>query len=770
MKNTFLPIAFEIIELLADKIGKRFKKVTGSELKPAVEMTSTDFEKNETCSSFRKMIGEHSFHPKKLYTYIFEHIRFKYQQEAERKEKHPDGAVLWKITSSFPKQIFEMLDYEDLNDFLIKNQDELQPAILERQKKYIDQQISKKVKNAAKIKDAYHCYISAMHGLKIAKLAIYDTGKLELQLKTEEGIDPQHNSSHFYGFIGYQNNFTGMDFWKVTTGDKLDKRKSKTASEVSFKFLSKYDFKEHVFIFGTYSAINTFNHDSDAPARVSGPVILEYIPKEQYNDTNFTSVPYVADENIPPEIAAKVKSNRWEEERSYTRKATSGTFEERRKEELALIDKHNPYIRNPRKLPGVYFCLIFSKTHKSIRKILIKINTDMTVEFTSTKYVNQQAIVKYQGDIKIFANGLLVFKAKKKHRLDYLEGKFRTKDTIGTMYGSMGGIIRDVPKEGRAVLVPFSEGLGEKIDSIKAEFIEIDSPTYSYLDEKLNLTRFFAGKNIDGEHLNLHNMFNNDEAFFNQLISQKAGHFEVVVGQYEEYYFDNNENIIRKDYWLISKNGEAFMCGRRKYEGKVQLVRGKYIINFQAADRAQMPVIYMVQQEKDPSSIFSGIFNNFSEDGRDIAGNKVFLHKISDDDIGKATFFSEFEGKPCSIPLNSQAFKDLNSELFNLGNRLSGPFGNYLLTGPFDKNEFQNNTNRVLAYSFFNSACFKAQSKGLENAIEALGELNRAFQHGFSDTILLNRELKEGGALFAVKEMIDVEELKIKPRYLKVVS
>lgn len=342
MENKHLPVAFEVLESYAQIFRNLFQEITGKALPPDTELNHNCFEKNDLSRTLRDVINQAmgaqlAFHPLKLYHYVFKHLRFKERNEFSRFQKHPDGAVIWKVTKIFPDMLFQLLGYQNLEDFIKRESSRLGEEVVLRQRQYIKQYYVTRQHTGRQAVAFYHCYISDLKGLKIGKLAVFNDDTVELILNDRD-------LSHYCGLIKKNTNWSAMDFWKIqkrTFKASCRKLPSNQAFEVSFKFLPEEDFQEHIFIFGTYSAINRNDYDIKNPARVAGSIMLEWINVERPENMDFLSLPFIKPDQIDPIIAAKVSGKRIEELKTYMRKSSAEDFLERRKEELQLINANN---------------------------------------------------------------------------------------------------------------------------------------------------------------------------------------------------------------------------------------------------------------------------------------------------------------------------------------------------------------------------------------------------------------------------------------------
>lgn len=755
MRKQTLPVAFELLECYVIEFRELFKEIIKSDFPKDQDLTTTDFEKNETFFQLRHVIneklGSSAFHPKKLYTYVFQYFRRKNETEFDRLQKHKEGAVFWNITSSFPKMLFMLLGYEGLEDFLDKNHDKIGDKVIQRQRTYIEEYYLSRNRSSVKILGLFHCYVSNLEGFRIGKMAIYDNDEVELVINDAY-------VSFYKGVLRQNDNWLTMDFEKVKKGVPLkNSKKTQAAHEVSFKFLQWKDFDQHIFIFGTYSAINRNDYIIQNPARVAGPIILEWVDPAEYDNTNLSSLPFMDHEQVDPIIAAKVSNNRLEENRTYSRRSSAPTFAERRKEELAYIDKHNTLIKKPEACIGKYICLIYSKTHHALRKLIVEVKNDLTVMIEATKYHNQQVKIHYEGKVTSFADGLFTFRADKGVRQDYLQGVFLCKSIRKPIYGLIDGIFKDMPKAGRAILIPNSEELTRITGNSCSCFIDIDSKTYRQLDDLYAITAFYAGVKIEQERLDSSLIMNDSIAIFRQLLLQKRGDFEKLKGLYEEYYYDHDRELLRKDYLLIQPNGCAYMIGTYRYEGMVTNLGAKFLIDFRSVGMEKKPLIYLLHNDSSDHQMTSGIFATVTENNREIVGNAAYLHQVSRDVMDKKAFFEKHGEAIEKIPLNTERFHKVNAELNFLGSHLAGKIENVIVSRNLEKSDGSKSNSRDIAYSFFYAACFLASKDKLKVKMEAVRQLNLAFKNGFSDRILLEQEMREGNALYSIREMIDVE-------------
>ena len=248
---------------------------------------------------------------------------------------------------------------------------------------------------------------------------------------------------------------------------------------------------------------------------------------------------------------------------------------------------------------------------------------------------------------------------------------------------------------------------------------------------------------------------------FRQLLCQQRGDFQQLQGVYEEYYYDHNEEIIRKDYLMIQDDGSAFMIGTYRYTGIVKNLGAKFLIDFRSQRREQSPVFYLMHRRGNPWKVFPGIFGAVTEDNREIAGNTVYLRKIHEASMEEQQFFQTYQDKTERILPYTDEFRSLNQELNNLGQRLSGKVGNFIITSNLQEAGSLPPNSRKVAYTFFYSACHLASSGEVKNLLKGIEELKSAFKHGFSDRILLEKEMKEGKALFSLRGLIDKDNFRI---------
>ena len=176
MENKHLPVAFEVLESYAQIFRTLFQEITGKALPPDTELNHNCFEKNDLSRTLRDVINQAmgaqlAFHPLKLYHYVFKHLRFKERNEFSRFQKHPDGAVIWKVTKIFPDMLFQLLGYQNLEDFIKRESSRLGEEVVLRQRQYIKQYYVTRQHTGRQAVAFYHCYISDLKGLKIGKLA-----------------------------------------------------------------------------------------------------------------------------------------------------------------------------------------------------------------------------------------------------------------------------------------------------------------------------------------------------------------------------------------------------------------------------------------------------------------------------------------------------------------------------------------------------------------------------------------------------------------------
>jgi len=547
------------IDLIARHFRALYQETTGHKLPPDHALTVSDFEKNDNYRRLRGFIaqclGPHKvFHPRNLYTYIFKHLRYRTQL--------PGPSVSWKVTPTFPAIFFQLLGYRDLQDIIDRDSAHLSQEVKEQQLQWV-QEYQEDQQQPRRLRSAYHCYISDADSFKIGKLGIYDDNTIEMTLA-------DNSFSIYRGKLEQNENATIMDFYKVAGRSLTGEQRLGKGCEVSFKFLARHDFEEHIFLFGAYAAINDTDYNRMTPARVSGPVLLERISFDLRELCSHRDLPFRTKDAVSPIIAAKVAGRRHEEVKFYQRLSQKTTFEERRREELGFINDHNPTIKNPDQLIGRFCCLIYSRHYDALRRLLLTIHPDLTVEVQAIKYFHEETVVYYHGAVELFTDGLFQFKAKKKDGQDYIRGKFQFKSALRPLYGNVSGIFKGIPKSGLSLLYRLDQATALlPANAVEPGFLTITSTEYDQLDRQFDLSNFFAGNYVEGEHLDAALYLSDSRKRFSRLLRKKRGAYIPLAGLYEEYDYHPIEGILRKNYLLLTEEGDTQKIGDSRYQGEV---------------------------------------------------------------------------------------------------------------------------------------------------------------------------------------------------------
>ena len=247
----------------------------------------------------------------------------------------------------------------------------------------------------------------------------------------------------------------------------------------------------------------------------------------------------------------------------------------------------------------------------------------------------------------------------------------------------------------------YQEELSQVTSTDESGFIDIESNTYKQLDDIYSITEFYAGKELKQEKINSNLILNDSISVFKQLLRQKRGDYESLQGVYEEYYYDNARELMRKDYLLIQPNGKAFMIGTYRYEGIVYNLGSKFLIDFRSTHLEQKPLIYLIHKDSNDNNIYSGVFATVSESNNNIVGNTAYLHKLSEENMDRKTFFDQYGNGLEQIPLNTDRFHDINNFLDNLGKLLAGQVGNSIVSKKLQEVNLIQNNSRKVAYTFF---------------------------------------------------------------------
>ena len=765
-----LAVDLAILERYALLFRQSYKEMYDEILPIDSELTSTDFEKNWLSENLRSLISEkvgaqRNFHPINLYKYIFHPLREKSTYSTKNNLIQADDTVLWDITKMFPMRLFELLGFTSFDHFLESNRKPLGQKAYNRQRQLLKEHQRAKHVKSVKAVELYHCYISDKWGYKVGRMSIDDAGDVEFQIDDSR-------QSYYRGIMRQGKHWRTIDLWQIEGGQSLSPKKCNHAPEVSFKFLSEDDFKDHIFVFGTYAAINLNDFTTKAPARVAGPIALErtFLDQNALTDSvNIDQIKFRKKGEVDPIIAAKISCKRIEEKKYYQRRSCSNNATMKRLKELQNIDIYNTSIRNPAECIGQYICLVYSKTHRAIRKLIVIVNPDLTVSLIATKYRESEIQIQYKGMIKRFSDELFTFSTVQGQHQNYLEGSFSCKSAKSPMYGLLSGIFRDSPKAGRAILIPVNKAL-EKITPIDTPgFIDLDSTEYKKLDNKYHITELNAGASIPGEAFQSKLAINDSLHYFKRKLEQKKEIYQCLTGIYEEYYFDARHNTIVKDYLFIYNNGQAIAVCSNIYKGIVKSLGSHFTINFKCEHHDSRPVFYLIHQENNSQQIFSGIFTTPTENGKTIISASIYLKKI-DDSIPEMIDYNYYRQQIEGIKAGTKQFQQLNKEIKNLGHLLMGEMDNNIIKGHFEEVDIQKYNCRKVAYTFFQSACFLASANSLPKQISALQELKQAFKYGFRAKILLDRETKKGGALYHIREMIDVQNFKVLDHYTEGIS
>ncbi len=750
MSKTKLTIHPAVLDCYAAQFRHLYLSHTDKELPADNNLRTTHFEKNDCAKEIRAIIQTEMgpqafFHPRNLYTYIFGHLR----EIAESGQK--DNNINWDISNRFPLTLFQLISYNSFEHFLDQNREILGEEVITQQQYFLSQ-LPKENDNAKFLIDAFNCYVSDISGFKIGKIGNYSDGTSKL-------IFIANDQGSYEGTVSNNSNWTTFNFWQTSEENHLHPPKKNTRNqEVTWKFLSQDDFRQHVFLFGTYSAVNRNDYDNNNPARVAGPIILERINIQNIKEKELEDLPDIQSNQVDPIIAAKVSGRRIEEKKTYSRKSNRGFFLEKRNEELSLINKNNSSITDPQQIIGNYCCFLYSKRYDALKMITFQVKSDLTVTGKATKYCNDKTIINYAGHVDAFRNGLFSIRAIKETSQFPCKGTFIFKSQELPMYGLLSYIGSNLPKARHAVLIKSSEKFNSIIGNFCPTFIPLNSPVYDELDKQFNLTSFFANNYLETERIDPKVIVRDNKVRFQRLLSERNGDFKDLQGLYEEYYYDQSKKVIRKDYMLIQPQGTVLMVGSFRYKGNLENLGNRFLIDMRYDKFNKSPVFYLIHKETNKWNILSGICCTSTSDNQSIISNTLFLHKLSDEIISEKTFFKKFEKEVSRISPGTSQFKELNDKLANLGQALNEQSQNHLLRSPFKEPDLNEFNCRQIANTYFHAACYLASQGKVSTSLKAVKELNKAFQYGFKNRPLLEREIQEGKALYSIREMINLDK------------
>ena len=710
---------------------------------PNYELNTSHFEKNEDYdalySFIRGKLPGNTFHPKKLYEYIFKYLRKANNGGAGPQE------ISWKVTKTFPEILFRLIGFDDFTDFLKSHQEELGERVFAGQMEKIAEFEDRRGKPKSLIA-VFHCYISNVEfkSYKLGTLGVYDDGTVEHSLKEEK-------KTSYCGKITSTDIHTMITLYKQVKAGR--KTKKAPVSELNIRILNGKGFEKQVFLFGNYCAVNNNDfHDTD-PNLASGPIILERIPIASIKGNALNKIPFQDPASIEPILATMVVGNRYQLKKQFSEVSHKPDFAARRVEELQFIKDHHPTIVSPERCSGDYICLIYSKTHGALRKLTLTIKNDLTIIAKARRFVDDSSdLLEYKGFVGLFKDGLLKFQIRKKRTdLDYIEGIFRFDNRNKPIYGFTSGIFKGLPKTGMAILVKKRGGIDQMTSFDNPGLLRLTSEEFSELDKRLKISDFFSGQ-LKEQYLNSDLIMNHSKALFNRLLGKKLGNFENLSGLYAEYYFDQREKIIRMDHLQINEDGTIYMIGDYKYEGEIDYQ--KTILNFhlKPISASAFPVSYTLHNERNANDLLCGLLRAITPDNKAVESSLVVLHRLSPVCESKEDFFQKTFRR---IPLDSPQLQDLNVRLNGLGDLLQRNSFTTLMVGKLENMKSNENYHEsVSPDSCFYAACFHAGKQDTNSKILAYEQLMAAKRLGFRDQEKLMEAIQPDGPLVEFKEFI----------------
>jgi len=240
-----------------------------------------------------------------------------------------------------------------------------------------------------------------------------------------------------------------------------------------------------------------------------------------------------------------------------------------------------------------------------------------------------------------------------------------------------------------------------------------------------------------------------------------------LAGLYQCYHLSSDKRHIYHSPIEIKPNGDVTIVDQteeekrdvrgRRYYGKAYYFLGNFLavaINKRDdEDYYTHLLFYVASAEYNRVKHFHGVSSSITSKNSLRASREVLV-KI------KGNLETEYSER-IPIPLNGQEeplYDELDKKYDNLASFLTGNSHNLILPKRDPDSPFRREENYGMLY--FSSACYYAETGDFVNARK---QMERAFQHGFRDRILLKKEMKNGMlAKPEVQLIIDPDKMMIR--------
>jgi len=391
-------------------------------------------------------------------------------------------------------------------------------------------------------------------------------------------------------------------------------------------------------------------------------------------------------------------------------------------------------------IAGQYVCYTIGKEKDRIRSQKLVIKKDCSVQFSSSNLHVDFGYANVSDEDKILQIHFHPEEGEFKYNI------FLYLNNSDIREGKLQGVVCGINR--------LNEPFAERVFVVKEEDEAFEPEDYKIGTDKLNellkevpeLLQIFLGEIND---------FSTDfgalQMFYKDFYLPKKQNISRISGVFEVFSFDPLRTCIRKSALQINPNGDIQL----KLFEKGQTFSGKCEI-------LEPDVLIIRIFKGTANSSFYGfmvsLINGFDIDGIQnlisfFTGKNEKNELVS---VRQVCIKSENEYdtiNPEIIAFNSPEFENMNKK-FGLGQYLSGRTNN-ILRAELSINHSLKPKNDY-ARLYFESACFSAIQL---DKTRALQQLENAFNHGFKNKEMLQKELNE--SLKPIADMVDVEKLKV---------
>lgn len=652
----------------------------------------------------------------------------------------------WADASDINRQILQFINPNCLflHQFLKTYKKEIEKEIYEEQIELV-YNYERNLEPLRQLKQVYHLYISKKRGFKTGIMGVYDDGSAQIILN-------DNKNTHYTSCDIFEENdvIQNIRFRKLYSSPSS--KNKEFFPEISLYLHWNNQYESFFFIEGVYSGVDTNNRKNNNPSLVSGPFILERILSSKGTKRELKDFKPKKKNTISKIIVARVSNHRFENLSSHSNLINVSGTKERMKAELLQFNINNSCLFDPDKLIGQYVLLIYSPTHRSIRKLTLCVGDDLVVTAKAIVSEKRSEYVIYSGKVNWFKGELLkIFINRDDAPPHHISCTFECSNLERVMFGVSAGVYHGKPKETLAILIKNTREKYSFIDFETPCISSIYDPFFKKLDNVFNgsISKFFSGEDSKKGYM-IGTTYKKTEAL-RLLRNEWYGNYRKYAGIYEQYYLDHESNFFRKDFVQLLPSGEIYMKGRYNYKGKLdEIVESTISFQVFPVESGLMPVLglYKVQQYQKDKILFRGTYCDISENSSDVVASRDIWFRVNrfvetEEVFFKRKFLLFKEGDETWNNLNSLVKDRLIQGYFN--NRIA------VTANPIE--------HRKMGEAFFQTSYQMVQSSNFNDKITALKILQLAFENGFSNKKELRKAIK--GVFKEVANRIDIDRLTV---------